>query len=380
MYQSKRTIILSIVLITILATSLVSAEFWACFDRGQKAEYCNDYKPDKTCASSSGCQWCMSVYDEANDCYVHGIWPKCNQLAPKCSTFGNGGGGSIDSDPPEFNLIKPTEDELFTSRKVLVEFSLDEKADVYYLDLIGGRGRWTKICNDCSAGNPAYSKERSFSEGYNHIQFKAADVVGNEAFEEVSFFVDSRDPRILKTNPTKGFADGTFEVQFKEDNPKILKLYYGANQKTLGLEDDCHEEKSKVYCDTYVDLGSYDGDEIEYWFTLEDIAGNVDESKHRILEVDTTFPVIENDGDFWDINGKYVYFEIEIDEDNFDEAFYTYEDSRGRIREKRLCSRLKDGICEKKVRFNEGHHDITINVVDEAGNMVGVPVNFDMVY
>jgi len=360
----------------VLMMSFASAEFWTCFEKGERAEYCGDYRSSTTCGSSFGCTWCMSSYDEARDCYIHGVWPVCNQVTPDCEFTGS---GTIDSEPPIFNLLKPMEDELYTSRKVLVEFSLDERADVYFLDLINGRGRWKRVCSKCDAGNPSYSRTASFKEGYNKITFRAVDVVGNEAFENVSFFVDSKKPKITRTEPRRGFSDGNFHVQFKEDNPKALKLYYGNDAHILDIEEDCYMKRTKYYCDVSVNVEDYDGEEIEYWFTLEDRAGNIDESRIYDLEVDTTFPVIVNSEDFWTVDDRYIYFNMEIDEENFDEVTYTYFDSRGKPRERRLCSRLKDGICEKKKRFKEGHHEITISVWDDAGNVIGQGIEFDII-
>ncbi|MCX6748920.1 MAG: hypothetical protein NT076_04920, partial [Candidatus Pacearchaeota archaeon] len=65
--------------------------------------------------------------------------------------------------------------------------------------------------------------------------------------------------------------------------------------------------------------------------------------------------------------------------ENLDEVFYTYTDSRGALKEKRLCSKLNDGRCVKKVSFSLGQHDLTLNVIDKASNLIGWPVSFDVV-
>ena len=214
------------------------------------------------------------------------------------------------------------------------------------------------------------------------------DVVGNEFISDpITFTIDSRDPRIYRTEPRRGFADGDFEVQFKEDNPEELVLHYGVSedmrQEVLDIEDDCSLERGKYFCDVSVQLGDYDGQEIEYYFTLTDIAGNTDESKVNKLNVDTTFPVINNDPIFTQGEGRYeryIYLDINVTEENLDEVFYSYIDDRDRLRERRLCSRLKDGVCEKRVVFRNGHYDLTISVIDEAGNSLGIPISFDVDY
>ena len=377
------TIGIGVLVLTLLLISLTSAQFWACFDYGEIVHYCDSintgepYKPDWTCSSSSGCEKCMSVYDEIEDCYIHYPSPitNCGGIPRECSIVN--GGGTIDAEPPEFNLISPLQNEIYTSRSVLLEFSLDERADVYYLDLINGRGRWTRVCNECSPGDPAYSRERSFKEGLNELQFKAVDVVGNDITTDVSFFVDSKDPRISRTFPRKGFADGDFEVQFQEDNVETLILHYGIDEQPLNIENDCELDRSKYYCDTNVDLSDYDGSTIEYWFVLTDKAGNTDESKKTEIEIDTTFPVVNNLGSFYTNDEKYINFNVDITEENLDEVSLSYQyEKNGKTyyKERRLCSKLKEGVCGNKFRYKDYYENFQLNVIVEAGNSIGAPV------
>ena len=372
--MEKRTItIIAVLIIALLAINIVSAEFWSCFNKGDVVNYCNNYKPPKTCTLSNICQWCMSVYNETENCYVHGAWPKCNQLSPECSA---GGGGTIDTIAPELNLISPVENHVYTSRSVPFEFSLNEEADVYYLDLIGGRGKWTKICENCLGDNG----KRSFRVGVNNLTIKAEDGIGNVAYKNISFFVDSQKPVISKISPANGFigVNNLFEIKFKEENPEKVILYYGDENYELDIGNECYYEREKYYCETSLDLTGFNNQEIEYYFYVEDIAGNSKDSAKRSLDVDTSFPVVNNPSSFWTQDGRYIYFNLSVTEDNFDEASYSYIDSNGIVREKRLCSRLKNGMCSIKKIFNSGHYDLTINVLDEAGNSIGIPVSFDI--
>ena len=58
------------------------------------------------------------------------------------------------------------------------------------------------------------------------------------------------------------------------------------------------------------------------------------------------------------------------------EITYSYIDSRGRLRETRLCLRLKDGICETKKIFSSGDYNLTVSIKDEAGNVIEKDANF----
>jgi hypothetical protein len=364
--------------------------FWACFDQGEVRDYCDNpntglpYKPSKTCASSSGCRTCMSFYDEVNNCYISGNHNDCNLLVSnECGVFGANGTTNFDVEPPIITVHSPAEGEVFSSRKVLFDIGLNERSKIYYQDLINGRGRVVKLCDDCYANNHSYTKYRSLKEGQNSILFRAIDAVRLEGNTTVNFFVDSKKPKITKTYPKRGFSDGSFEVQFKEANPELLMLQYGNfatgfRDSQLDVDNDCTLSRTTYTCNTNVDLTDYNDQEIEYWFELTDIAGAFVESKHIDLDVDTTFPVLNNNNNFFEVNGKYVYFTLNITELNFDEAVYSYIDDRGRERDKRLCSRLKDGLCEKRVRFKDGNYDLTVQIFDDAGNSIGLPAVFEV--
>ena len=352
--------------LTLLLTTLASAEFWQCFERAEKINYCNPKTPDRTCGNTIGCMYCMGSFNEAEGCYNQGNFNVCNGITPQCSL--SSGGGQIDAEPPILTILRPIQDNIYSEKSILLHFTLDERADVSYIDLIKPKARPKKICGKCSS----YERKRSFEEGLNNLMFIAADVVGNTAYQNISFFIDSRAPRINKVLPKRGFASGMFEVQFTEANPESLELNYG-NQETgfltqsVDIENSCSLEKGKYNCETSVDLSPYDGEEIEYHFDLTDIAGSSDSSKPVTLKVDATSPIINSLN--YEFNDRRVNFLIDITEENFDKIEYI-DNSDPRARWRILCSRLKEGICEKSITLQEGNHDLDVKVSDEAGNSV----------
>ena len=70
--EKKTTIaITGMMFIALLTISLVSANFWACFNKGDIINYCDltqyggtYFKADETCSSSNGCEKCMSNFYE----------------------------------------------------------------------------------------------------------------------------------------------------------------------------------------------------------------------------------------------------------------------------------------------------------------------------
>jgi len=377
MEKKKLAIMGVIFLVLAMSMSFVNAEFWACFNKGDIIDYCNPKTNDRICGSNSGCEYCMASYNEDKGCFNQGNWNLCNTIIKNCST---GFQQNIDGEAPNLIINNPVQGEIYSSRSILIDFDLDERASVYYYDNIRGRGRWKKICSKCSPGSPAYSRKRSFKDGFNDLTFKAIDVVGNEIYINRSFFIDSKKPRIYKTFPRKKYADGLFEIQYTESNLDSIDLVYG--NYYMGYETERLENCSsgvKEWCDVRIDLSEYDGQDIDYHFIVRDIAGNIRESKKRNLKVDTTFPVLNNPDDFWEhaLGERYVYFKFNITEENFDEVNYMDNEDR-RPRWRRLCSRLKKGICEKKKSFRKGHHNLDIQIIDDAGNSIGYNIEFDV--
>jgi len=361
--KAKLKTIMMLVMVVLLV-SLVSADFWVCFKKGEFIDFCNPVIPDRT-AGSNNYKLCMSNYNEVENCWSPGNWNLCNAQGGNCVVSGN---TTIDSQAPKFNLLKPVEEGLYNKRSILVEFSLDEKADVYYLDLVYGKGRWRRICNDCRPGDPAYSRKRSFKEGENFIMFKAIDVIGNEALLNVSFFIDSRKPRIHRTEPRSGFAGGEFRIQYTEDNLDEIELFYGVDGDIRNESLSGCLSGKKQWCSTTVDLEDFDGQEIKYYFSVKDITGNVKESRPRKLDVDTTWPVVNSIT--WKVDGTRVEFFVNVTEDNLDIIEY-YDHGGRRPRWRRICSRLRDGICKKRLSLREpGGHSIDFQILDDAGHMV----------
>ena len=373
---------------------------------------CNDYDYSiKPGAGDSSCNGIDNDCDDAVDedfvesfvscgvgeCYSEGSLScqegvEVNTCIPNepieeiCDELDNDCDGEIDEEgicdiiEPETDLIinSPILD-LFDNRRILLNLQTTEEVDeiVYTYFDSRGRERETRLCRNCDE----YNRERSFSDGDYELIFKTIvdDVSIDE--ESVSFLIDSKDPRISKTSPTRGFSDGNFYVEFKEDNPVNLTLYYGNSIriKDLDIGNDCSISRGKYSCSVWVNLTDFDNQEIEYWFELEDIAGNKDESRKREVNVDMTFPVLNNPDDFWEMGtgryDDYVYFDMSITEKNFDKVILSY-DYRGRTKEKRLCSRLRYGKCETKFKLRDGYTNYQLIIRDDAGNAVVKPIDF----
>ncbi|MBT4166031.1 hypothetical protein HOE04_03265 [archaeon] len=266
----------------------------------------------------------------------------------------------------EINLPK---EEIYPLRRIPFDIQATEKLSrIEYIDYSDSRPRWKKLCSKCDK----YDREKSFKEGEHEVKIKCTPYIGVSEIYEVNFFNDYTEPKISKVEPKRNaYTNGDdFYIKFKEKLPKDFQFSLG---NELIEKEDCSESRGYYECYFNMNLSQYNNQGIFYSFSIEDYAGNKDKSKPLKVNVDMTNPVINNFDNFYEFNGKYIYFDISITEKNFDEAVLKY-DYRGRTKEKRLCSRLRGGKCEKKFRFKSSYKNMKLIVKDEAGNKVEVPM------
>jgi hypothetical protein len=367
--KGKRQILLVgiwILMILLASGVFASSIHFFCINRGDTIEYskCNPKMSDKTCTSDHCNNICVNQTAPGVYCPTDPNF--CNALP----CLGLGDNGSADNKPPIIVLKNPLQGSIYNKRTVLFNVELNEISDVYYTDLINGRGRWTMVCKDCKN----YSKERSFNEGLNIIQIKAIDLFGNTAYKNVSFLLDSKKPQIHATEPRNGFATGQFLVQYTEDHIYQVSIDYGNTLTGMrsAILSGC-VSGAKKECSINLNVKDYDGQEIYYWFTVRDTAGNIILSKKTKLTVDTTFPVINNPNSFWKQgigkDNKYLSVNLSITETNLDSV--EYQDVLDiKPTWKTLCTSLKKGFCYKKITLNAGAHKLNFQITDEAGNAV----------
>ena len=255
----------------------------------------------------------------------------------------------------------PNSDDVFSKRNVPLNIiGIDKLKKIEYIDYLSSMPRWTQLCRNCDG----YVRNKIFSDGEHDVLVRCSDSVDDEE-HRINFFVDSLKPVILGVEPNRGFSDGSFSVSFREENPSEVFLNYNGVVEEV---DDCVEVGTNWRCD--VSPGVSDGS-VKYWFVVEDVAGNVAESKKKNIVVDRIAPVVENSDSFWEEISRwfssYINFNILITEDNFKEVVVNY-DYRGQAREIRLCSRLKNGVCKSRFSVGNGFSNIKIVVRDGAGN------------
>lgn len=161
-------------------------------------------------------------------------------------------------------------------------------AKITYIDNSDLKPKEKTLCT--SLKNRICSKTISLKEGNHELDFNITDKAGNNIIQLSSIFIDSIKPRIIKTEPTRGFTNGTFLVEFKEENPSSLVINYGNIQTgmkfdLLDISQDCVFDGTKYRCEEALDLHEYDEQQIEYTFKLTDVVGQFHESLKRKVTV-----------------------------------------------------------------------------------------------
>jgi hypothetical protein len=189
--------------------------------------------------------------------------------------------------PGGMNVYSPIQANIYNERMIPINLSMSYEAK--YLRYSDNDGDPITICRNCNEYGFSSVKRKPFDDGFHKLRlitvFKSGTV-----YTERDFFVDTKMPKITKTEPEKNSADGIFAVEFQEANPVSVVLDYG-NLETgmrnafVNLES-CYEVRRNIErCYAYTDLTDYNSQEISYKFSLIDILGNKDESKVKNLDV-----------------------------------------------------------------------------------------------
>ncbi|MDD5193627.1 MAG: hypothetical protein PHF67_03505 [Candidatus Nanoarchaeia archaeon] len=276
-------IILPIFIMVILSVSFVNAYQFLCLQKGEVIRFsqCNPAMHDYYCNSDVYCSYCVYVGSRGYLCPTN--MNKCNDQGGSC-TSQNAGNSTMDMTPPTLLTCSPANGTISSEKRQYVKCSADESANWFYKDLSKSSGSWKKLCRSTSS----CLKKMSFKEGLNNLGIRAVDANGNSAETSVSFTIDSKDPKISKTYPkksSKSVINGDFSIEFKEDNPKSLVLYYGTKNMAVDLNTCYSKSRTTKICNLHVDVSEFNGQTTSYWFELIDIADTKAVSKPISLRV-----------------------------------------------------------------------------------------------
>lgn len=283
----------------------------------------------------------------------------------------------IEGGTAELDLeVYSPQNEIYDERKVQFNLSVSEEVEeIVYVDNSENRPRERVLCKNCESYGFDKAKFKNFKDGENNVTFIARDG-GRETQAEITFIVDSKAPAIGKTSPTRGFANGVFDLEFREANPEKLMFVIGNaesgfTEEMVNMTEICESAGEEYECSVEVNLSEFDGEEVSYFFELTDITNKTDKSRERELGVDVTKPEFSFVN--YTVDRRKVQFEIGVNETNFDEITYT---DLAEGKEKRLCSKLSDGVCKTTKSFRPGEYNMTLTAYDDAGNFDEEEISF----
>lgn len=363
------TIIFTIISILSLTIAYADSYQLYCLADGEVFDAPGMCNPDMK-QMTGPLNFCVHIYNATTICPV--ILNECNARGLSCSSSQN---TSVDTQPPTFTVRSPVNGGIYNTKSLLFNLTANENnVKIYYFDHNSGRSIWSTVCTGCNG----YGRNIYFKSGQNNLTIRVGDQSNNYAYFNLSFLVDDKAPKIISVAPASGFATETFDTIVEEDYLTSLTLNYGngiMGYKSTSVNiPSCSKSGNRYSCSAQVSLSSYNGQTILYWFTATDIAGTSTSSTNKTLSVDTMSPVIDSFMYWKDaVNGKYVYFAMNITEPNL----FKVEISDSGSNAVTLCSTLSNGVsCNKKVTFTDGDHDVYIKVTDKAGHLIGRSESF----
>jgi len=285
---------------------------------------------------------------------------------------------------PEFDMtISAPVTGLYDSRRIPFEIDVTKDVTLEYINYDDARPTWRRLCTRCDEYGLDRLRTKTLLEGENDIKIRATDLYLQTKEESFIITIDSRAPRISRTEPKRNsYISGNtlFTVRYTEDNLQEVKLLWGTTGESkilTGCESGPNKECSITL--TQADLTPYEGETMEYWFEVSDSINTV-QSRKTTVNVDTIAPILTLNEP---INGetfrRRVPFNIEITED----VTLEYQDlTDANPRWRRLCSRCDEyGLERVRTKsFRQGTHNLEIRAIDNAGNSDTKSVSFEINY
>ena len=284
--------------------------------------------------------------------YYFGSWNDC---ASHCDFSSNGS---------TYNLVlKATfpfaNGGVYNKQSFFLNISMNKIGKIYLRNNV--LGTQVNLCTNCNS----YKQFAYFSKGFNNIT-----IIGQSGAEQkektITFIVDNDIPRISKSLPASGkFASGAFTVFYYESAVKEIAIYYGPVGSEIKQNlTDCSSGNYKN-CSITVDLSSFEGQMINYWFTIKDLAGNSASGYKISVKVDNIAPVVTSINYVLKTSTS-MLLNISVIEPNFYRL--EYRDNGGYY--KLLCSYLTNGRCVKIIySLTKGDHVLDIRTTDKAGHV-----------
>lgn len=279
---------------------------------------------------------------------------------------------SIDTTTAFNMVVESPENLVYGDRRIPMTITLDGEVELLeYKDNTDSRPKFRRLCRNCEG----YDRLKSFKEGEHELVIRATDSFGYSKEEMISFEVDSKEPRISRIEPKRNSVTNgeNFKVKYTEDNLEKVEVSVSDGVDTETFELLTCESGRNQECSIGLDLGTYNGETISYWFNVSDKVNNV-QSRIYNVEVDTVDPIlVVNTPENTDY-GRRVPFDLEVT--NEEVKIIEYQDNLGNWR--RLCTRCDE--YDRSKSFRRGSHTVNIRAIDYAGNFDEETITFNVDY
>jgi len=274
---------------------------------------------------------------------------------------------------PNFTIYSP-QNISYNTRRILFNISAtDELAKIEFINLNERNSKFKILCKNCREFG--FSRERKINllEGENNITIRSTDIFGTLKEQNISLFIDSKPPKISKTEPKKNIVTNgsNFLIKYSEDNLQSVLLSWNPN-----LSLNCPSGQNQI-CSTDLNLSSFNNQFIDYLFNLSDGVNTAQSNLVRVF-VDAISPMLTINEPINNTYSMKAPFNISATENVLLEYFDASELSP---RFKRLCSNCNTfgNTKQKLIRFKPGFHEILIRASDEAGNTDIKKLNFTII-
>ncbi len=298
-------------------------------------------------------------------CNDAGSWVGCTAVMPQEDIPDNGIDENCDGVDQHCEIVQLSGD--YNTRRVPLQVNCDlqYKSIQYSIN----NKRFIPACPRCKQ----YNGQITPAEGQNSLTVLIQGYNDQtHSYPVMEFFVDSIKPTIIKVAPSSGYTDGVFTVTYSEDNLKTATLFYrgvGGDWKQELPREDCPKGKNKI-CQIKGD-NLVDGMDYEYYFTLEDVAGNKAQSRIFMVKADVIIPELIIATPF---NGVYSTQAVLFDLLSTEKGIIGYIENGIKPKEVKLCQNC--AAFKKNVNMQAGWHDITLFARDNVGHMDTENVKF----
>ncbi len=284
----------------------------------------------------------------------------------------------------ELKVNKPESDTTTNERYPLVNLSANQSAFFYYTIVdkdLTISSRWRKICPSISI---QCIKPIKLREGNQTFLFKAENDFEVSQIENRNITLDTKKPIIHRILPRKQYSNKSviFSVNYSEENLEQVSFYYGTENNILkniknNLKCEAGKWKKCNFNYTELNLTSFEGKLISFWFEIADKTGNIITSTPLKTTIDTTNPQILNVNIL--TNNERARIIVDVFDTNFKQLLFTNTNncrSKQDTTQKFVCPALQNNRCIIERSFCNGNHALYIIAEDRAGNNATTMTSF----